>query len=125
MVEHWKSAPATVRWAAVGIAEATVGHFVALAVPPHPIADLYHVISGPLYGWLGVMVLRGRNWARVAITVLLVVQSIGRLHFATGAAWVRVANAIGWPIALAVIVLLWWPAASRRHFGAAQASPAH
>lgn len=120
MLESWKSAPLTVRLAALGIAEATIGHFVALFVPPYPVADLYHVITGPLYGWLGVMVLRGRNRARVAITVLLVVQSIGRLHFATGPTWVHVANAIGWPIAFAVIVLLWWPLASRRHFGAAE-----
>lgn len=121
MLEGWKLAPVAVRWAAAGTMIEVVQHGVALCVPPHPTADLFHAVSGPLYAWLALMVLRGRNWVRVTITVLLAVQGVGRvIVFAGGSTWVQAGNVVGWAVSLAIVALLWWPPSSRRHFAPEQ-----
>ncbi|WHT22180.1 hypothetical protein N8J89_14260 [Crossiella sp. CA-258035] len=80
---------------------------------------IYHPISAVLYVWLATVVYRGRNWGRIAITVLLGFQAVGRyfVFLAYPDLEVRADLVCGWALSAFVLVLLWGPA--RRHFAAA------
>ncbi len=93
-----------------------------LADPAHATINpgtFYHPISAVLYGWLAVVVYRGRNWGRIAITVLLASQFVGRyfVFMAYPTIEARAELVTGWVLSLAVLFLLWWPKPARVHFG--------
>ncbi|MBW4717985.1 hypothetical protein [Saccharothrix obliqua] len=77
----------------------------------------YHPVSAVLYVWLAAKVHSGRRWSRVAITVLLAFQAIGRsfVFAAYPAVEVRADLVCGWALSAVVLCLLWSPAA-RGHF---------
>ncbi|AFU06032.1 hypothetical protein [Nocardia brasiliensis] len=114
------SAPLTVRLAALGIGIHAVNHVLVLVFSPFSwhVGTVFHLISAPLYAALLLPVLRGRNWARITITVLLGGQFLGRfvvwvLFPTTGA---HLALLAGWTLSLIVFALLWTPPSTRLHF---------
>ncbi|MEV5839080.1 hypothetical protein [Nocardia sp. NPDC052112] len=112
--------PTAVRIAALGIGIHAIDHIIVLLWPPFEwhIGTVFHLISGPVYALLVLPVLRGRNWARITISLLLGGQFIGRfvvwVLFPTGGA--HAALLVGWTISVIVLALLWIPARSRQHF---------
>ncbi|MFI6211992.1 hypothetical protein ACIBCD_08340 [Nocardia brasiliensis] len=114
------SAPLTVRLAALGIGIHAVNHVLVLVFSPFSwhVGTVFHLISAPLYAALLLPVLRGRNWARITITVLLGGQFLGRfviwiLFPTTGA---HLALLAGWTLSLIIFALLWTPPSTRHHF---------
>ncbi|MBF6546625.1 hypothetical protein [Nocardia brasiliensis] len=114
------SAPLTVRLAALGIGIHAVNHVLVLMFSPFSwhVGTVFHLISAPLYAALLLPVLRGRNWARITITVLLGGQFLGRfvvwvLFPTTGA---HLALLAGWTLSLVIFALLWVPKSTRQHF---------
>ncbi|MEU0871268.1 hypothetical protein [Nocardia brasiliensis] len=114
------SAPLTVRLAALGIGIHAVNHVLVLMFSPFSwhVGTVFHLISAPLYAALLLPVLRGRNWARITITVLLGGQFLGRfvvwvLFPTTGA---HLALLAGWTLSLVIFALLWVPKSTRHHF---------
>ncbi|WP_338769464.1 hypothetical protein V7968_05665 [Nocardia vulneris] len=114
------SAPLTVRLAALGIGIHAVNHVLVLVFSPFSwhVGTVFHLISAPLYAALLLPVLRGHNWARITITVLLGGQFLGRfvvwvLFPTTGA---HLALLAGWTLSLIIFALLWTPPSTRRHF---------
>ncbi len=81
---------------------------------------IYHPIGVVLYVWLATAVHSGRNWARIAITVSLAFQAVGRyfVFFAYPTIEVRADLVSGYALSVVVLALLWLPAAARRHFRA-------
>jgi hypothetical protein len=79
---------------------------------------IYHPVSAALYVWLAAGVHSGRHWARLAITVLLAFQAVGRyfVFFAYPAIEVRADVVSGYALSAVVLALLWVPASTRRHF---------
>lgn len=113
-------APLTVRLSALGIGIHAVNHLLVVALGPFSwhVGTVFHLISAPVYAALLLLILRGRNWARITITILLGCQFIGRfvvwiLFPTTG---VHLALLTGWTLSLAVLALLWIPPATRHHF---------
>ncbi|MBP2188498.1 hypothetical protein [Nocardia goodfellowii] len=112
--------PIPVRIAVVGIGMHAINHIVVLLIPPfgwNP-GTIYHSIGAPLYAALLLPIRRGRNWARVTITILLGCQFAGRfvvwaLFPASG---VHAALLFGWTLSTVILLLLWLPAAARNHF---------
>ncbi|WP_280446203.1 hypothetical protein [Nocardia brasiliensis] len=114
------SAPLAVRLAALGIGIHAVNHVLVLVFSPFSwhVGTVFHLISAPLYAALLLPVLRGRNWARITITVLLGGQFLGRfviwiLFPTTGA---HLALLAGWTLSLIIFALLWTPPSTRHHF---------
>lgn len=114
--------PLTVRLAALGIGIHAINHVVVGVLPPISwnVGTFYHLITAPVYAALLLPLLRGRNWARIVMTVELGCQFLGRfvvwvLFPSTGA---HLALIAGWTISIVVLVLLWLPHASREHFAA-------
>ncbi|MCM6778206.1 hypothetical protein NDR87_32460 [Nocardia sp. CDC159] len=114
------SSPMFVRIAALGVGIHALNHLIVLLIPPvgmNP-GTVYHLIGAPVYAALVLPLLRGRNWARILITVLLGFQFVGRfvvwaLFPETGA---HLALILGWTISIITLTLLWAPRASRAHF---------
>ncbi|QLY30853.1 hypothetical protein [Nocardia huaxiensis] len=112
--------PVTVRIAALGIGIHAINHIIVLLTSPFSwnVGTVYHLLGAPIYAALIPPILRGRNWARITITVLLVCQFGGR--FVVWALWpsegVRAALVFGWVLSLLVFVMLWAPRGSRAHF---------
>ncbi|WP_125726827.1 hypothetical protein [Kibdelosporangium aridum] len=81
---------------------------------------IYHPISAVLYVWLATIVYSGRNWGRIAITVLLGFQAVGRyfVFVSYPSLEVRADLVTGWTLSTALVCLLWIPAFSRHHFKA-------
>ncbi|WP_433273741.1 hypothetical protein ACQPZF_19865 [Actinosynnema sp. CS-041913] len=79
---------------------------------------VYHPISAVLYAWLATTVHSGRNGGRIAITVLLACQAVGRyfVFVSYPEVEVRADLVTGWAMSAVVLCLLWIPEASRRHF---------
>jgi hypothetical protein len=79
---------------------------------------IYHPISAVLYVWMAAAVHSGRNGARIAITVLLAFQAVGRyfVFFAYPAIEVRADLVSGYALSAVVLALLWVPASTRRYF---------
>lgn len=77
------------------------------------------VASAALLVWLGVKVLRGRNWARITVTVLLVLGVLSGVYSLVrsgGGVASLVLELVSLVISVTVLVLLWAPAAARAHF---------
>ncbi|PXX65333.1 hypothetical protein DFR70_104396 [Nocardia tenerifensis] len=115
--------PIPVRVAAAGIAVHAINHVVVLMFSPFSwnVGTVFHLVCAPLYAALVLPVWRGRNWARITITVLLGGQFLGRfvvwaLFPSTGA---HLALIGGWALSVVVLTLLWAPASTRRYFRAA------
>ncbi|SMD05111.1 hypothetical protein [Kibdelosporangium aridum] len=81
---------------------------------------IYHPISAVLYVWLATTVYSGRNWGRIAITVLLVFQAVGRyfVFMSYPSLEVRADLVTGWALSTVLACLLWIPMFSRHHFKA-------
>ncbi|MBB5958062.1 hypothetical protein FHS29_004670 [Saccharothrix tamanrassetensis] len=81
---------------------------------------VYHPISAVLYVWLATTVHSGRNAGRIAITVLLAFQAVGRyfVFVSYPEVEVRADLVTGWALSAVVLFLLWFPVESRRHFAA-------
>lgn len=79
---------------------------------------IYHPVSAVLYAVLAMLIYRGRNWARVVMTVQLAGQAVGRCFVfqAFPTVETRAELITGWALSAVVLVLLWAPAATRRHF---------
>ncbi|ONI75205.1 hypothetical protein ALI144C_41430 [Actinosynnema sp. ALI-1.44] len=79
---------------------------------------IYHPVSAVLYIWLAAAVYTGRRWSRVAITVLLVFQAVGRyfVFVSYPSLEVRADLVTGWALSVVVVCLLWIPTFSRHHF---------
>jgi hypothetical protein len=131
------AAPPAVVVAAVGIGVHAFNHVTVVvqdvwrfvetpeAASMNP-GTIYHPISAVLYVWLAVAVHSGRNWARIAITVLLAGQAVGRyfIFFAYPTIEVRADLVSGYALSAVVLALLWIPATVRRHFGGANSAEA-
>lgn len=80
-------------------------------------AIVLHAVSSAAAVWLVVKALRGRRWARIALTAYLILATLGSLVSAAAGAEYLWAVIPSDAIQLAMIVLLWLPAPSRRFFG--------
>ncbi|RDI46701.1 hypothetical protein [Nocardia mexicana] len=113
-------APLSIRVAAVGVGIHAINHIIVNLVPPvgWNVGTIYHLIGAPLYAALILPLLRGRNWARIAITVLLASQFAGRfvvwILFPTSG--VHLALIAGWTITLIALTAMWAPQPARAHF---------
>jgi F0F1-type ATP synthase assembly protein I len=76
------------------------------------------VLFAVLLVWLGVKTLAGRNWARVTVTVLLVLGLLSGLYslVRSGGPVALVLDLITLVVSVAVLVLLWGPAAARAYY---------
>lgn len=83
---------------------------------------IYHPISAVLYVWLAVGVHSGRWWARLAITVLLAFQAVGRYFVFVSYPEVEVRADLvsGWALSAVILTLLWVPASMKAHFAKAR-----
>lgn len=117
------SAPITVRVAAIGIGIHAINHVLVLAFSPFSwnVGTVFHLIGAPLYAAILLPLLRGKNWARVTITVLLGAQFLGRFVVWVLFPSVHLALIGGWALSVVVFVLLWVPGSSRRYFRRAEA----
>ncbi|MBF6348555.1 MULTISPECIES: hypothetical protein [Nocardia] len=112
--------PIPVRVAAAGTGIHAINHLIVPLIPPTSwhVGTVYHLISAPLYAALLVPLLRGRNWARVLVTVLLACQFGGRfvvwLLFPGTA--VHLALLAGWTLSVVVLAALWVPRSARAYF---------
>lgn len=110
--------PLLVRVAALGIGIHAINHIIVLLIPPFGwnVGTVYHLIGAPLYAALAVLVLRGRNWARITITVLLGCQMIGRVVVWVLFPEVHLALIAGWALSAVILTLLWIPESARAYF---------
>lgn len=86
-------------------------------------AVVLHLVDVALLLWLVPKVLRGRNWARITLTIYLVVATFFSLYSATQGTmflWAVIPTDI---LHVLMIALLWMPASVRRYF-TDQRSPA-
>ncbi|MFC4015011.1 hypothetical protein ACFOY2_47900 [Nonomuraea purpurea] len=77
-----------------------------------------HVVSAVLALWFTLKTVRGRRWARIALTAFLVLLTLGSLNSVTAGAeylWAVISTDA---VQLAMIALLWLPASARRFFAA-------
>jgi hypothetical protein len=88
-----------------------------------PAAILYAAVLHLLYGgvltWLGFQTLRRRRWARIALTVTLVLATLNSLDSATagpGYLWWAVGGDV---LHVVILGLLWIPASVREFFAGA------
>lgn len=80
-------------------------------------AVVLHLVDVALLLWLVPKVLRGRNWARITLTVYLIVATYFSLYSATQGAmflWAVIPTDI---LHVLMIGLLWIPSSVRRYFG--------
>ncbi|TCK26741.1 hypothetical protein EV378_2586 [Pseudonocardia endophytica] len=82
-------------------------------------AAAIHLVYAVLVTWLGAMTLRRRRWARVALTIALVLATLGSLDSATrgpGYLWWAIAGDV---LHVAIIAMLWVPGSVRQFFAVA------
>lgn len=79
-------------------------------------AVAWHTIGVVLSIWFVVKVLQRRQWARIALTVYLVVATVGSLYSAAQGTQFLWAVIPGDAIHLAMLALLWIPRPVRRFF---------
>ena len=81
---------------------------------------IYHLIFGILFIWLAFKIRAGRNWARIAGSVVLLLGGMGTfISFSSPTptpAVYKTLNIISWFLALATLGLLWLPRESRAYF---------
>lgn len=78
-------------------------------------AFVVHAIAVGLNTWFGAKSLRGRRWARIALSIYLVVVSIGGLFSAAYFPWLVIVSNV---IHLGMLLILWVPGSVRRYFAA-------
>ncbi|WP_280382102.1 hypothetical protein [Nocardia wallacei] len=119
-------APPSVRVAAAGVGIHALNHIIVNLVPPvgWNVGTIYHLISAPLYAALILPLLRGRDWARITMTVLLAAQFAGRfvVWILFPSSGVHLALIAGWTITLTVLTALWFPRSARDHFRRARSA---
>lgn len=81
-------------------------------------AVAWHAIDVVLSVWFVVKVLQRRQWARIALTVYLVVATLGSLYSAAQGTQFLWAVIPGDAIHLVMLALLWLPGSVRRFFAA-------
>jgi hypothetical protein len=76
------------------------------------------VLFAVLLVWLGAKTLAGRNWARITVTVLLVLGVLSGLYSLarSGGAAALVLDIVTLVVSVAVLASLWGPAAARAHY---------
>lgn len=87
-------------------------------------ALVLHAISVVLMVWFGLKVIKGRVWARIALTIALVVFTVGSYFSATavpGYLWAVIPSDAAH---LVMIILLWVPRPVRDYFVAHRAAVA-
>ncbi len=83
-----------------------------------------HLLDVILLVWLTPKVLRGRRWARITLSVYLVIATAGSLYSAAqGGMYLAVVIPTD-VLHLLMLVLLWAPPGVRRFFAAHRAAPA-
>lgn len=85
---------------------------------------VYHLIHVVLFAWLGVMSQKGKNWARIAVTVVLVFGILGT-YFSFSSSTpepglYKSMNIFSWLVAFTILGLLWIPPSTRQYFAAAK-----
>ncbi|MDN5915960.1 MAG: hypothetical protein L0I76_12765 [Pseudonocardia sp.] len=80
-----------------------------------------HLVYGAVLLWLGLKSLRRRRWARIALTVALVLATLNSIDSAT-----KGPEYVWWAIAgdvlhVGIVGLLWLPRSVREYFAAARA----
>jgi hypothetical protein len=96
------------------------GNFGPLTRPQSIFAILVTVATAVIYGWLAVMLIRRRDWARVAATVLLaqaMATNVSRTFYPFPSGMEQAIAVVQLVVAAAVLVLL-WVHASRPWFAA-------
>ena len=86
-------------------------------------AVVLHLVDVALLLWLVPKVLRGRNWARITLTVYLIVATYFSLYSATQGTmflWAVIPTDI---LHVLMIGLLWIPASVRRYFQSQRSMP--
>lgn len=91
--------------------------FVAVIV----FAVAVHAVDAILTVWFGVQTLRGKQWARIALTVYLVVATLGSLASAAAVPTYLWAIIPGDGVHILMLVLLWLPRSVRTFFAAHRA----
>jgi hypothetical protein len=91
--------------------------FVAVIV----FAVAVHAVDAILTVWFGVQTLRGKQWARIALTVYLVVATLGSLASAAAVPTYLWAIIPGDGVHILMLVLLWLPPSVRAFFAAHRA----
>lgn len=87
-------------------------------------AVVLHAVDVVLSVWFVLKVLQGRQWARIALTVYLVVATVGSLYSAASGAQFLWAVIPGDAIHLVMLVLLWVPGPVRHFFAVHQVGTA-
>lgn len=81
-------------------------------------AVAWHTIDVILSIWFVVKVLQRRQWARIALTIYLVIATLGSLYSAAQGTPFLWAVIPGDAVHLAMLALLWLPVSVRRFFAA-------
>jgi hypothetical protein len=91
-----------------------------------------HVISGTLFVLFALLVRSGRNWLRILITVLLVIQLLAHLSLPTlmallpsEAVFTLTVQAVSLLFELAALFLLWFSRPVRLYFAAGKVGTGH
>lgn len=84
-------------------------------------AAVLHAVDVVLTIWLVIKVLQGRRWARIALTVYLVVATVGSLYSAAAGVQFLWAVIPSDGLHIVMLILLWAPASVRRFFAAHRA----
>jgi len=85
-------------------------------------AVVMHAIDVVLSVWFTVKALRGRQWARIALTVYLVIATFGSLYSAAAGTEYLWAVIPGDGVHIAMLALLWLPRSVREFFAAHRAA---
>lgn len=86
-------------------------------------AFVLHGIAVGLNTWFGLKSLRGRRWARIALSVYLVVASVGGLFSAAAVPdflWLVIVSDV---IQVGMLFILWVPGSVHRYFAVRSARP--
>lgn len=78
----------------------------------------YHLISVALYSWLVFPLRAGKQFARVTLTIVLILNFVGSLYTFSSLPLLalKVFIVIGWLLQIALILLLWVPEKSEEYF---------
>lgn len=76
-----------------------------------------HVVYAAVVVWLSVKTLRGRRWARIALSVLMVLATANSIESAMAGQEYYWAVIAGDVLHISVLVLLWVPKSVRAYFG--------
>lgn len=88
-------------------------------------AVVVHAVDAVLTIWFGVRTLGGKQWARIALTVYLVVATLGSVASAAAVPTYLWAIIPGDGVHILMLVLLWAPRSVRAFFAAHRAGARH